>query len=351
MCTAITGERFQRWRREREVVENIREGKPYFNGVPEQPPAEKHTPSQLLRCHRHSYYRSSNAPKEERDPAGIFWFGSAFETDIAVPFLRDLTGPDQIVRNSMWVDFTVSSDAGRLTIRGETDPVIVDRDSTPQLLTEIKTTSSVSHLDSAKTRHKAQAHAYMYGLSEEYSCDLHDAVIIYASRDTLGLKSFHVPFDPFFWRETVLNWAAEDTGYRSGGELPPANPEQEWECEFCPYRTRCGQTDSHYGDMSPVGLLPLTEYPRQQAKEHVEAHPETKLTPALAHLYPELAREYDVWDWHCEICGATFTWDEVEWEQDLSSPPVCPECPGSHPPGTLAGSIPRELLGPENEND
>jgi len=124
--SVIDSERFWSWRQEREFARNIQKGKPYFNGPSSEPPSEKHNPSRLLQCHRKVYYKSKNAPGEQREPAGIFWFGSEFETEFAVPFLRDIVGPDQFVRNSMWVDYTISTDAGQVSIRGETDPVKVN---------------------------------------------------------------------------------------------------------------------------------------------------------------------------------------------------------------------------------
>lgn len=340
LSKVITGDLFRTWRHKQEVAQNIREGTPYFNGPTSEPPPEKHSPSRLLQCHRKIYYRCANAPKEQREPAGIFWFGSQFETELAVPFLRDVVGPDQFVRNSMWVDYTIDTDDGPLTVRGETDPVIVDRNSTPLVLTEIKTTSSVDSCESPKLHHKAQAHAYMYGLAHEYECDLRDALIIYGARDSLEVAVCHVPFDPVFWRDGVLQWAATNTGYRATDELPPANPEFGWECEFCSYRKRCGQTDSPFVNLSPMGLLPLTKYPRKQVEEYLEAHPEEMLTPSLAHNYRDLAEEHGVLDWHCEVCGAMIPWDSVDWDGYFSSPPTCPKCSGSAPHGVLTGPHP-----------
>lgn len=345
----IDGETFQNWRRERNEVQNIRSGKPYFNGPSKIPPPEKHSPSRLMQCHRKTYYQTFNAPSEEPEPAGIFWFGSQFETEIAVPFLQDVVGPNQIIRNSMWVDYTVDSDAGPLTIRGETDPVIVDRESTPLVLTEIKTASSVEYLDGPKLHHKAQAHAYMYGLSKEYNTDLHDALLLYGDRDSLELRVFHVPFDPFFWRHSIIDWAAQNTDYRANEELPPPTPEFDWECGFCSFKARCGQTDAPFEDTPPTGLLPLTKYPRKEVEKQLEAHKTARLTPTLAHIYPEVADKNPVSTWNCGICGATFEWDAIDWSCDLDDPPSCPNCPDDHPPGTLSGPSPNEVTTTEEQ--
>lgn len=98
----INGETFAEWYRERQWRPNIREGQPYFNGPSPIPPPEKHTPSQLLQCHRKLYYRKANAPAEQEEPKGIFWTGNKFEEDVAVPFLQDVVGDDAYIRNSVW---------------------------------------------------------------------------------------------------------------------------------------------------------------------------------------------------------------------------------------------------------
>ncbi|MFB6198195.1 MAG: Dna2/Cas4 domain-containing protein, partial [Halobacteriaceae archaeon] len=70
----------------------------------------------------------------------------------------------------------------------------MDSESTPLLLTEIKTKSSIESLDAPDEHHLAQAHAYLYGLSEQYE-SITDAVILYADRETFETRLFHVEFD------------------------------------------------------------------------------------------------------------------------------------------------------------
>lgn len=45
-------------------------------------------PVNSLQCHRKITYQQCNAPAEQPEPKGIFWFGTQFETEIAIPFLR-----------------------------------------------------------------------------------------------------------------------------------------------------------------------------------------------------------------------------------------------------------------------
>jgi hypothetical protein len=84
LLDAIDGAGFAEWYREREFARNIREGQPYFNGPGRTPAPNRHSPSQLLQCHRKALYRQHNAPEEEPDPQGIFWIGSRFEEEIIV---------------------------------------------------------------------------------------------------------------------------------------------------------------------------------------------------------------------------------------------------------------------------
>ncbi|MFC6838382.1 CRISPR-associated protein Cas4 [Halomarina ordinaria] len=337
----ITGDGFREWYQQKRFRENINQGTPYFNGVRPLPPPEKHSPSRLLQCHRRHYYNLHNTPIETAPPTGIFWIGSRFEEEVVLPFLRDAVGPAWYVRNSMWIDLTISVDGEDLRIRGETDPVVVDADSTPHLLTEVKTTTSVSTLTEPKPHHRAQAHAYLYGLSEQYDCTINDALIIYAERSSFELQVFEIEFDPEFWHDRVLEWARTDTGYRSREELPPATPEFDWECRYCSYKRRCGKEKAGHEDAPPSGLLPLTDiYPRERLDEYLQAYPEARLTPTLANRYPDLATENGVYPWTCPVCGHEVPFDTVEWDGDTEATPVCPSCAENRIFSALAGPTP-----------
>ena len=327
---------FADWYRKREFAQNIREGKPYFNGPDRVPVPERHSPSQLNQCHRKIYYRQLNAPEEQPDPQGIFWTGTKFEEELVVPYLEATVGPDEYVRNSMWIDVTCETDAGEIRIKGATDPVIVNAESEPLLLTETKTKRSLDHLDKPDHHHLAQTHCYMYGLTQSYDRHVTDALLLYGSRTTLDFRAFHVAFDPWFWRQTVLSWAEDHTQLRLDEKLPAADPELPWECDVCSYRHRCGQTEEIvYSNMEANGLLPLwADYPQAKLVEYLEAHSEAKLTPTLAHEYPALADTRGVYDWICEVCGAQQAWDDIDWNGSTTEPPDCRVCAskGIHAP-------------------
>jgi len=330
----IDGEGFAEWYREREWAENIREGKPYFNGPSPVAPPEKHSPSSLLQCHRKIYYRQENAPAEREEPEGIFWAGTRFEEDVIVPFLADVVhDEDAYVRNSMWVDFEVETDEGLVWFKGATDPCLVDRQAEPVLPTEVKTKGEVDYLDEPNRHHRAQVHAYMRGLSEKHDREVDEAVVIYGSRKTLNVQTFVVEFDDAFWEEVVA-WAADHTEARKRGELPAAEPEYDWECQFCDYRHRCGQSDEPYHNVGPAGFLPhFDAYPRERVVEYLRAHETARLTPTLARAYPELAEQHTVNSWSCHDCGRCFEWDAVEPPTETTDSPICPRCAEE---GTLA---------------
>ncbi|MFC6723092.1 PD-(D/E)XK nuclease family protein [Halobium palmae] len=331
---------FNEWYQEREFAQNIRNGTPYFNGPSPVPDPERHSPSNLLQCHRKIYYRQLNAPKEDEDPEGIFWTGRRFEEDIIVPYLQDaVVGEDTYVRNSMWIDTTVETEVGELRFKGSTDPVIVDRESEPLLVTEVKTTTSLDQKTETSTHHRAQVHAYMRGLLEKYDRDVDEAVVIYGDRDSMMVKAFQEPFDVAFWNR-VVEWAVSHTDFRVHDDLPPGTPEQDWECKFCPYRRRCGKTSGPFQDEGPRGFLPLMDtYPREQVVEYLNAYEGNsgELTPTLAHQYPELAEEYDVREWRCSRCDSGFEWNEVKWDGDTESPPMCPVCLEKDEPREMSG--------------
>jgi CRISPR-associated exonuclease Cas4 len=343
----ITPESFDEWYAEREFAQNIREGKPYFNGPSPVPEPKRHAPSNLLQCHRKIAYRQANAPEEREPPEGIFWSGQLFEEDIVVPYLQDaVAGEDTYIRNSMWIDDTVTTPDGEdLRFKGSTDPVIVTAESEPLLVTEVKTKSSVEDLDGPNRHHRAQVHAYMHGLSEKYDRAVEDAVIIYGGRTSMNVRVFEEPFSPAFF-ERVLQWAATHTESRKSEALPPADPEYSWECSVCPFQHRCGQSDRPFSDVGPDGFLPLVEdYPRERVVEYLQSRDSGRLTPTLARRYPDLIDEYGVHHWVCRRCSATYAFEEIEFDPDrsldrddgIADSPLCPACANEHVPIPLRG--------------
>lgn len=324
----ITAEQFDEWYQNREYRQNIRDGKPYFNGPSSIPPAERHSPSKLLQCHRKVYYRQENAPEEQDDAEGILWTGRRIEEDVILPFLQDVVRTDQTyVQNSMWIDFHVEMEDKDLRIKGVTDPVLVDEESNPLLPTEVKTTSSIEYKNSPDRRHRAQLHAYLAGLSKKHDRSLTEGVLIYVSRETFEMKAFRVEFDAEFWNETVLSWVNAHTEYRLDDELPPAQPEADWECEYCSYRERCGKGDTPYADMGPLGLLQnVNSYPRNKVREYLEAHDGATLTPTLAEKFPDLVDEYGVQSWECPNCLKSFERKDLPGELGPDRRPLCPHC-------------------------
>lgn len=340
----VSNQGFNVWYEERQIEQNILEGKSYFNGPSPPKDAERHTPSKLLNCHRKASYDRQNAPKEGTPPEGLFWIGTEFEEQVIVPYLQDITPDDLYVQNSLWIDTTITVNETELRLRGSTDPAIVTAEAVPVFLTEIKTTTSLDHLSKPKPHHKAQLHAYLYALDHEYDVSITDGLLVYGSRKTLDIKPFHITFDKEFW-ESVVDWMISQTQYEQSGELPPAVPENDWECTYCSYKHRCGQADTPYTDIGYDGLLPLfNEYDRQNLADYLDAHAEenAKLTPTLAHQYPDLAETYGAYDWSCPRCRETYAWDAVEWDGDPSDPPICQTC--------LADGDLLTLSGPEPDN-
>lgn len=334
LVEAIDPERFAEWYTDRQFARNVREGRPYFNGPSRVSDPERQSPSQLLQCHRKILYRQENAPEETGDPEGIFWTGRRFETDVVVPYLQEaVVGEDEYVRNSMWIDATAETEAGEVRFRGTTDPVIVDDESEPLVVTEVKTKQSLDGLTAPNRHHLAQVHAYMYGLSETHDRPVRDAVIVYGDRTTMDIETFHEPFDEEFWAD-VLAWTGSHTEFRRDGVLPPADPAYGWECEYCAFEHRCGESDLPYADTDARGLLELFEdYPRDKVKEYLEAHEKAKLTPTLAAEYPDLAASYGVRGWRCPACEATYAWDALHRDgasRDTDDPPRDTDGPTRH---------------------
>ncbi len=340
----ISQQSFAAWYDERQVEQNILEGQAYFNGPSPPKDPEQHTPSKLLQCHRKASYARQNAPREGPSPEGLFWVGSAFEENIIVPYLQDITPDEVYVQNSLWIDTTISRDGTEVRIRGSTDPAIVTENADPVFLTEIKTTSSLEHLDGPKVHHKAQLHAYLYALLETNDIDKTDGLLVYGSRKTLDIRTFQIRFDPEFW-ERVVEWMIAQTEYEQEGELPPGTPEREWECNYCSFKHRCGKANTPYQNTGTDGLLPMFDgYDRENLTEYLDARADVaaKLTPTVAHVFPDLADTYGAYDWSCPRCAETFAWDAVDWDGDTSTPPFCPDCLEDDELIALSGPDPTE---------
>ncbi|MFP9193942.1 PD-(D/E)XK nuclease family protein [Natrialbaceae archaeon A-CW1-1] len=345
--SSVSNRQFNEWYAEQQFEQNILDGKAYFNGPSPPKDPEYHTPSRLLNCHRKASYARRNAPREGTPPEGLFWIGSEFEEQVIVPFLQEaVTTPNTYVQNSLWIDTTINCNGTELQLRGATDPAIVTSDADPVLVTEIKTTTSLDHLRNPKNHHLAQLHAYLYALNDEHDHTVTDGLIVYGSRKTLDVKAFPVTFDAAFW-DTVVEWMVTQTEYEQADDLPPAIPENEWECNYCSFKHRCGKADTPYADISCDGLLPLfDEYDRQNLLDYLDAHADegAKLTPTLAHSYPDLAETYGVHDWSCPRCSEKYAWNAVDWDSDTSNPPLCPACVSDGELLTLSGPEPGEQL-------
>lgn len=335
------GERFDTWYRERQKRQNIEDGKSYFNSLRSPKADARHGPSQLLQCQRKQYYRARCAPAESEVPTGTFWNGDKVETEIVLPFLRAVLGDDQYVQNSLWVSFSITADETELEFRGETDPVVVDNQGNPVLVTEIKTSRRVKSRETASPHHLAQIHAYMYGLSQKSSEVVRDGVILYVDRETFDLQSFPVEFDPKFWRETVVSWAEEQSHYRGSETLPSAEPHQEWECRYCPYRERCGRGTTSGESTSWFGIIPEPgTYPHDRLESFLRSHPESRLPPNLASEHPDLADRYGTYNWECEACGNSVPYDFTEGDGGVDDDLQCSKCAKSGIPAQLRSPPP-----------
>jgi CRISPR/Cas system-associated exonuclease Cas4 (RecB family) len=340
----ILDQDFEEWYSQFQREENIREGRHYFNGPPQMKSPGEFRASELLKCHRKIYYKHLNAPQEQDDPDGIFWIGTQFEEELAEPFLRDVVmDQNAYVRNGMWASFTLDTDVGEIKVNGSTDPVIINPEGHPLTVSEIKTTTSIEYIDKAKRHHKAQLHAYLYGLSENEDRDVSEGVVLYAARKSLDTKMFHVSFDEEFWSE-IKDWLKQNKAYRDNGKLPPADPEMDWECEYCDYKNRCGKGEVDYEDGVTKGFLPnFRDYPREKVVEYLEAHDEAKLTPTLAHEFPELAEEYGAYRWKCNNCEHSYDWDTVDSiEVEMNGTIDCPECEDDEFTAFLTGPNPED---------
>ncbi len=281
-------------------------------------------PSALWKCTRRRYYDEHDAPKEGRLPRGRFWVGRQVETELVIPFLDSrLEDDSHYVQGSVWVEIPLEDEGGTVTLRGCTDPCIVDANGNPLLVTEVKTCDP-PHRDAPADHHIRQLQAYLGAFRELDQTSEPTGVVLYVDRRDFTLRSFEVPFDPTIWKE-VRCQAREHRDIVGSDQLPPANPEYDWECDVCPYRHRCGESTMPFADRPEKGFLPLLEtYTRSAVREHLAAHSTVDLTPTLADRFPELAEHATVVPWTCGRCAAAISsFDRTYHPGDR---PLCPHC-------------------------
>lgn len=333
---ALNGDNFRAWRREQKFRENIKNDNPEYNGGGYKKTPKRHSPHTLNQCRRKQWYREHNAIEETAPVDGIFTIGSYIEEEIIEPWLDALAEQfGGYLANGLWLEGTIDTETGKLTIAGKTDPAVVDRDGVPYAITEVKSKASLSNLNSPNPHHKSQLLSYLHNAKQEYDLDDYPAgYFIYSGKKRLDVRVFKVEFDEDFFRKNVVEWCENLTFCRIEDMLPKAKPEQSWECNLCEYRGRCGnydpdpdERDLAWEDCGADGMLPLFDYPVESVIEYMHANAEAKLTPTVAHKHPELTEVFDVYDWECPRCTETFAWTEFsQWDGDVESPPFCPQC-------------------------
>lgn len=328
---------FRAWYREYTERRNARNGR-FSRNTPDEPPKpEVNRPHTVLTCHRKQRYREENTPAEEPAPRGRFWVGSRIEEDLVLDYLADIAPDGVLVGNSLWVDAPLETADREIRLQGLTDPVFATRDGTPLLPTEVKTKRDVSTVDGPSEHHRAQLHAYIHALSVTRDVDLDRGALVYVSRVDLDATVIDVPFDEVFWNDRVVPWMADHTAYRRRPGIPPARPEQNWECDNCEFRIRCGKTDDPVDDAGFDGFVPRHRYPRGRVEAALAADDGRVLSPTLARAYPDIAEDAEVADWTCEACGATVPFTAVSGGADE---PTCQRCAENGQFARLRGSPP-----------
>lgn len=319
--------RLREWYREQTTRKNIENGNAEYNTPQPPPSADVFRPNRLLQCRRKQYYGEQNAPRESPPPKGIYFAGSKVEEDLVLPYLREQVASwsdELFVANSLWIEEDVTAGNGDVTLRGSTDPVIVQENGFPVFVTEIKSKRSFNGSPSVSPHHRAQLHAYMAGLSAKHDASVREGAILYVSREDLELEIMSVSFDDDFWSR-VGEWMEKLTTDRMHNELPSAEPEHDWECRYCPYAARCGaHTESRVSDVGPEGFVPSIEYPLESVKHHLECYPGVGLTATVANQYPWLSEDYEVTLPFCSTCGEATTISPERSGTD--STPLCPTC-------------------------
>lgn len=347
----LSGENFRQWRREQQYRENIKNNNPEYNSGGYPTDSESHLPHQLGQCHRKTWYRENNAAEETQTPDGIFAIGEWAEEEIVGPWLNNLAEKyGGYYSNDLWLEGEYETSTETLQFRGKTDSAICDSAGMPLLLTEIKTKQSLSNLETPQDHHKMQLATYQYCAAQKHDISPPIGYLLYLGKKRFDLQAYRIEFDSEFFAENVADWAEKMTQYRQNQQLPPANPEQNWECKLCEYQARCGKADEEsWSDCRAEGFLPLFEYPQESVLDYLASHENPELTPTIAHQYPRLAADHPVANWECECCDAQYAWDSIDWDGDVKEPPTCPQCASRHRYAELSGPAPEKQSHPTTD--
>lgn len=352
------------------------------------------SPSAAGGCQRQAFYRMRDAPREEDIPRAIFDIGVHIES-VVYNFLQQIFRNEAvIVDNVEEINFTV--DGINLPFSGSTDPVLKDPlqpNNPPFLLTEVKSTKNPHFIKDggAKDDHRHQAHIYSYGLAQNYNLNSPPPIVyLYVSKQDYEIYPIYEEFNWDFWNNEVLEWAEEYASTIEAGKLPdPINANRNhWKCDYCDWKERCGDSadsedpttdifvptediddswfddrkdnefQQEFRDQGAIGFLPRIKYPEDTVVGHLLTY-DVPVTPTIAYQHPHLLNptatdknrlrtvygavpeNVEVTDWVCETCGATHSFEAIEWDGEFESGPYCPHCPDES--STLRGRAPDEM--------
>jgi len=187
--------------------------------------------SSALMCKRSSFYSFFNCPKERPPPKGIYILGRRVE-DIYYEKLKEKYS--YYLKNDIRTRLVINDE---IEVVGFTDPVILGDNLEAKVVLEIKSRGGRWYVPEPNTHHVAQLLIYLRALR----CT--DGRLVYISRENLeNIKEFQI--DPLsaemveLW-EKVKSWYIDLHKYVKTETLPPAVPEESWQCSYCDYELAC----------------------------------------------------------------------------------------------------------------
>ena len=203
------------------AAKNKQEGKPREVG--------KYYPSEVFNCKRKIFYNwYYYDEREEPLPLGLFSMGKAAE-EALFKIVKEYYGDRIESQRGFKLDIT-----DRVRIQGYTDFVLLDENGRVKKVWEIK---SVGVLYDKKKEvslpHRGQLTCYLKAMK------CLDGAVVYIERGNIEkIKEFEVPFDFNFW-ERIVSYFKTLNMFIETNTLPPQQPEENWECNYCPFKKKC----------------------------------------------------------------------------------------------------------------
>jgi CRISPR/Cas system-associated exonuclease Cas4 (RecB family) len=207
--------------------------------------------SELGMCARKLFFLYKFPKELDSETRRIFAVGDLFH-DFIYKVLKDSKKID-LLENERSI--TLVTESG-ISIAGRIDNLIYLEDTNEKIIIDVKTTKSLEYITSPKKEHKMQVMVYLKGFG------LKKGAILYVQKDNLRIKYFEFEYDEDIVAELIDK--AEFIHRCLTNDIIPhkVGISDRWQCNYCPYRLECIDSDKELDKKSTEVTENATEVKR-----------------------------------------------------------------------------------------